>query len=441
MNGDDVKVIAFYLPQFHPVAENDAWWGAGFTEWTNVVTARPLGPDHYQPHIPGELGFYDLRVPEVREQQAALARRHGIDGFMYYHYWFGGQRILDRTFEEVLRSGRPDFPFALCWANENWTRVWDAGETAILLEQRYDAEEQAEHVEWLVSAFKDPRYITVEGRPLFTIYRIQSQPRADTFLLDLRSASVAAGLADPYIVKFDTRSNFEDPAVFGCDAAAQFWPHGFGEHVRRAPTPAGAEPDHRYVEYDDAVDALTALPAPKWTRHECVFPGWDNSPRRREQSAVVVLGNTPNRYEQWLRTVYERAPGRGGIVFVNAWNEWAEGAHLEPDLRWGDEFLRATARVTLGAEPTAPPDDDVAGEVLIGPSFAELYLDVYERYVRARHRLTSVEDSIRREVERRTRQLKQLLNESDERNVMLARRIEALLAAKGDGRGGEAGSR
>jgi lipopolysaccharide biosynthesis protein len=141
---EPTKVIAFFLPQFHPVAENDAWWGAGFTDWTNVVKARPLFDGHYQPHVPGQLGFYDLRVPEVREQQAAMAAHHGIDGFMYYHYWFGGRRVLDRTFDEVLRTGRPDFPFCLCWANENWTRVWDGGESAILLEQRHDADEQTE---------------------------------------------------------------------------------------------------------------------------------------------------------------------------------------------------------------------------------------------------------------------------------------------------------
>lgn len=434
MNTDQPKVIAFYLPQFHPVAENDAWWGAGFTEWTKVVTAQPLGPDHYQPHIPGDLGFYDLRVPEVREQQAALARRHGVDGFMYYHYWFGGDRILDRTFEEVLRTGRPDFPFALCWANENWTRIWDAGEQAILLEQRYDADERAAHIRWLVGAFGDPRYITVDGRPLFAVYRIQSLTDGIGFVHELRSGCVTAGLPDPYIVKFDTRGSYDDPVVFGCDASAQFLPHGFGGGgLPWAPVPPGYEPRNHYVSYEDVVETFTALPAPAWNRHECVLPGWDNSPRRRDQWAIVVLGNTPQRYEEWLRIVYERAPNRGGIVFINAWNEWAEGAHLEPDTRWGDEFLKATARVTLGSVPTAPPDDDLASEVLIGPSFAELYLDVYERYVRARHRLTSVEESIRREVERRTSHLRQQLVESDGRNAKLAQRVEALLATLDDG--------
>jgi glycosyl transferase family WbsX len=424
---DEPKVIAFYLPQFHPVAENDAWWGNGFTEWTKVVEAQPLFDGHYQPHLPGDLGFYDLRVPEVREQQAALARRHGIGGFMYYHYWFGGQRILDRTFQEVLSSGRPDFPFALCWANENWTRVWDAGERSILLEQRYDEVERAEHIEWIVGVFKDARHITVDGRPLFAIYRIQAMPDAQRFVSDLRAAAVAAGLADPYVVKFETHANFDDPGAFGCDAAAQFLPHGVIQHAGWTEPPEGADPKHHFVRYADVVDAYRSMPTPEWTRHECLFPGWDNSPRRREQSATVVVGSTPDRYEEWLDTVYGRSADRGGLVFINAWNEWGEGAHLEPDQRWGDEFLRATARVVLGREPEAAPDDAVADAVLIGPTFAELYLDIYERYVRARRQLTLVDESIRREVERRTRDLHGKLKEAERRNAQLAERLEALL--------------
>jgi hypothetical protein len=426
---DESRVIALYLPQFHPVAENDAWWGEGFTEWTKVVSAPPLFDGHYQPHLPEALGFYDLRVPEVRERHAALARRHGIGGFMYYHYWFGGHRILDRTFQEVLKSGRPDFPFALCWANENWTRTWDAGERSILLEQRHDAQERKKHIEWIVEAFMDHRYITVDDRPVFAVYRVQALPDAGEFVRDLRSATVAAGLADPYIVKFETRSNCDDPHDFGCDAAAQFLPHGLHQQVKRAAPPAGADPKHAFFDYDDVVDAYCALPAPAWTRHECVFPSWDNSPRRRDQSAIVILGNTPERYEEWLHTVRVRSDDGGGLVFINAWNEWGEGAHLEPDQRWGDQFLRATARAVLGSEPEPAPDDAMAETVLIGPSFAELYLDVYERYVVARRQLTLVEESIRREVERRTRELQRQLRDAQYWGNHLAARLEELLTA------------
>ena len=167
----DIRPIAFYLPQFHPTPENDEWWGKGFTEWTNVTKARPLFPGHYQPQLPADMGFYDLRLPEAREAQAALAREYGIHGFCYYHYWFNGRRILERPFNEVLASGKPDFPFCLCWANENWTRVWDGGEKNVLLEQKYSHEDDLAHIESLIPAFRDERYIRIDGKPLFLVYR------------------------------------------------------------------------------------------------------------------------------------------------------------------------------------------------------------------------------------------------------------------------------
>ena len=170
------RVIAFYLPQFHPTPENDTWWPRGFTEWRNVVRASPLFAGHQQPHVPSELGFYDLRVPEVRVLQAELARGYGIEGFCYYHYWFKGRRVLQRPFQEVLTSGEPDFPFCLAWANENWTRAWDAGPQEVLIEQTYDPEDDRRHIDYLIRAFKDPRYIRVDGRPLLLIYRVQGMP-------------------------------------------------------------------------------------------------------------------------------------------------------------------------------------------------------------------------------------------------------------------------
>ena len=165
------KALAFYLPQYHPIPENDEWWGKGFTEWANVAKAQPLYPGHYQPHLPGELGYYDLRVPEVREAQADLARDHGISGFVYYHYWFHGRRLLNRPFDEVLASGSPDFPFALCWANEEWTRNWDGQSGRVLIRQEYSDADDLAHIRWLATAFADSRYITIDGKPLMLVYR------------------------------------------------------------------------------------------------------------------------------------------------------------------------------------------------------------------------------------------------------------------------------
>ncbi len=173
------RALAFYLPQFHPIPENDEWWGRGFTEWTNVTRAKPLYPGHYQPHVPGELGYYDLRVPEVREAQAALAAAHGISGFVYYHYWFHGTRLLERPFDEVLASGSPDFPFALCWANEEWTRNWDAQTGKVLMPQEFSDEDDLAHIRWLATAFADDRYIKIDGRPLMLIYRAAAAPQPE----------------------------------------------------------------------------------------------------------------------------------------------------------------------------------------------------------------------------------------------------------------------
>src|SRR4029077_7166935 len=200
-----VKLIAFYLPQYHPIPENDDWWGKGFTEWTNVTKARPWFRGHYQPHLPADLGFYDLRLPETREAQANLARQYGIHGFCYYHYWFNGRRLLERPFNEVLASGSPDFPFCLCWANENWTRAWDGLEREVLIQQHYDSNDDLAHIRWLANAFRDPRYIRVHGKPLFLVYRVASLPDPMQTVSIWREEARRLGIGELFLCAVESR--------------------------------------------------------------------------------------------------------------------------------------------------------------------------------------------------------------------------------------------
>lgn len=349
-----LRSIAFYLPQFHPIAENDEWWGPGFTEWTNVVRGRPRFRGHLQPHLPADLGFYDLRLPEAREAQAALARSNGIDGFCYYHYWFRGRRLLERPFEEVLESGRPDLPFCLCWANENWTRRWDGLEQSVLLRQSYDEDDDHRHGRWLARAFADERYIRVDGRPLFLVYRATAMDDARRTTRIWRDEARRAGIGEIFLCRVESFSDERtDPAALGFDAAVEFAPDwvALRRGWRRVPS-AGARrlglarsglADHEVHDYRYLARRMLAKPDPGYLRFPCVTPGWDNS-ARRSRGAVVVRGSTPEQYGRWLGAAARRAPrlpGGDSLVFVNAWNEWGEGCHLEPCERWGRSYLEA----------------------------------------------------------------------------------------------------
>jgi lipopolysaccharide biosynthesis protein len=354
---DDVRLIAFYLPQFHPIAENDLWWGRGFTEWTNVTRARPVFEGHYQPHLPSELGFYDLRVPEVREEQAQLAGEHGIHGFCYYYYWFGGKRLLERPFEEVLATGKPDFPFCICWANETWTRRWDGAEQEVLMPQVHSDELDARFIHGLIPAFRDPRYIRVQGRPLLVIYRATQLSDAARTIAIWAQECRAAGLPPPFVLAALT-FDVGDPGPLGCDGALEFPPH----QVRaRLVTDELSLLDKQYAGYvfDYAAAARWYLdrPEPEYPLFRTVMTGWDNTPRRPQHSNVF-LGSSPVRYEEWLagaiRLARQRYPPGGRLVFINAWNEWAEGAHLEPDQRFGRAYLEATREALTNAFAADP---------------------------------------------------------------------------------------
>jgi hypothetical protein len=358
--GDTPRVIAFYLPQYHPIPENDAWWGKGFTEWTNVTKARPLFRGHYQPHLPADLGFYDLRVAESREAQADLARQYGVSGFCYYHYWFSGRRLLHRPFDEVLRSGRPDFPFCLCWANENWTRIWDGGGSDVLMEQIYSEEDDLAHIRWLANAFVDPRYIRIENKPLFIIYRAHELPDIRKTTAIWRSECRRLGIGEVFLCRVDTGTDVLPPNEVGLDAAVEFQPEfaslGMLLSLRRLRLGQWRSNDVRFFlrrkflddninvqNYRHLMSSMTKRTQPNYLRFPCVTPSWDNSPRRR-RNPIVFAGSSPELFHQWLlETLAKLMKSRNSsrILFVNAWNEWAEGNHLEPDQRYGTAYLEA----------------------------------------------------------------------------------------------------
>ncbi|HEX4336082.1 MAG TPA: glycoside hydrolase family 99-like domain-containing protein [Polyangiaceae bacterium] len=355
------RLLGLYLPQFHPIPENDEWWGKGFTEWTNVTRAQPQFRGHYQPHLPGELGFYDLRLPEVRIQQAALAREYGLAGFCYYHYWFNGRLLLERPLREVLESGAPDFPFCICWANENWTRTWTGGNAEILLEQHYSSDDDREHIRWLLPYLKDRRYVTIQGKPVLMIYRTGLLPDPRSTLAIFREEAAAAGLPGLYLIRMESNFPGEDssPTELGFDAAMEFQPRMVGE-----PLPTWAKGKTRYLlptafrrnkirDYDEMVRLALARPAPAYKRFSCVSPGWDNTCRRLPRLAANIwINSTPEKYQGWLYETLRRFEPFGpdeDLVLVNAWNEWAEGNHLEPDRKWGRAYLEATRRALVGA--------------------------------------------------------------------------------------------
>jgi lipopolysaccharide biosynthesis protein len=383
-----VKLIAFHLTQFHPIPENDAWWGKGFTEWTNVVTGRPVYPRHRQPQLPGELGYYDLRDDAARAAQAALARKFGIDGFCYYYYWFGGKRLLEQPVEAMLAGASPEMPFCLCWANENWTRRWDGKDDEILIAQRHSPEDDIAMARDLIRHFRDPRYIRVDGKPVLIVYRTDLLPDSRATVRRWRDECRRAGIGEIHLCVV-RRFGMAAHGASGFDAMVDFPPHGHvAAELTRAMRGVDAGFKGRIFDYRDLVrDALDRLPRSRarLPNYPAVMPSWDNT-ARKAMRAHVFHGATPLRYRAWLaeamRAASEDADLPEPIVFINAWNEWAEGCHLEPDQDYGTAWLEATrAARTDAAEverlwtrygirlPESPPESE---RQLAGAPLAQL---------------------------------------------------------------------
>lgn len=346
-----VKFIAFYLTQFHPTEENDMWWGKGFTEWTNVTKAKPLFDEHYQPHLPTDFGFYDLRVRETRRDQIRLAKEYGVDGFCYHYYWFSGKRILNKPLDDMLLDAESDMPFCLCWANENWTRRWDAADHEILIAQKYAPEDDLGFIKSLIPFFQDKRYIKKDGAPFLIVYRPQHMPDAKKSAQIWRDYCKSIGIEKIHICAALIHGN-EDYAQFGFDSGVQFPPHNL-----KGCAPVNKEIDFyapfegNIMQYQDIASSYLERKYDNKNVFRTVFPSWDNTARTGPR-ALVTLGGTPENYEFWLaqsqRRTFEEFPEEERFVFINAWNEWAEGCHLESDRRYGRGFLEATLKVKKG---------------------------------------------------------------------------------------------
>ncbi len=343
-----VKLIAFYLPQFHPIPENDEWWGKGFTEWTNVSKAMPQFVGHYQPHLPGELGFYDLRVPEIQKRQIELARKYGVYGFAFYYYWFNGKRLLEKPIDLFFSDKENKFPFCIFWANENWTRRWDGKDEDILIGQDHSPESDLAFISDIDVFLRDERYIRIDGKPVLLVYRVQLLPNPKETAKRWREYCREMGIGEIYLIAGQVYG-FDDPLEVGFDAVIEFPPHNLQiERINDSIQLLNPAYQGHIYNYQDFANFY----AQKQKNHpyelfKTVSPGWDNEPRKPGRGSTFAY-STPHAYQQWLKkacfsTLEKKRNKR--FVFINAWNEWGEGAYLEPDRYFGYAYLQATRNV------------------------------------------------------------------------------------------------
>lgn len=361
------RVIAMYLPQYHPIPENDNVWGKGYTEWNNVAKARPMFRGHHQPNIPADLGFYDLRVPEVREQQAQLAREAGVEGFMYWHYWFGnGKMLLERPFEEVLESGKPDFPFCLGWANHHWkTSTWTTMKNfqpnQMICEQTYPGDEDyIAHFNYCLKAFKDPRYIKVDGKPFFLLYNALDLPDCHHFFDLWNRLAKENGFPGIHFVGLTPSWDYQIDEQFklGYDAVVHgnLWQaelNASNQFVKKLFHRIRGKIDWVPLDkysYKNIIKHLVTDVDRKEEIYPIMLPGWDRSPRSGRR-AVIYYGSTPELWkkhcEEAVAAVQHKADEHK-IIMLRSWNEWGEGNYVEPDERWGTAYLDALKEVLFG---------------------------------------------------------------------------------------------
>lgn len=354
------RVIAFYLPQFHPIPENDLWWGKGFTEWTNVGKAKPLFKGHYQPKVPADLGYYDLRMPEARKAQADMAKEYGVEGFCYWHYWFGnGKQLLERPFNEVLKSGEPDFPFCLAWANHSWEdKLFNKdGGNKMLIEQLYPGEDDYKnHFYSVLPAFKDNRYITVDDKPLFFVYAPYDIPDLENFISIWRRLAVENGLKGiHFVAQTHNIADIEDLKNKGFDGVNivrlfHYMKYQFSllqrAYLKFMRIALGRG---RVTDYSIAAKTFSGEEDKLDYCYPTIIPNWDHSPRSG-RSGHILKNSTPENFEKHVKKVIETVIDKEGehkLIFLKSWNEWAEGNYIEPDLKYGTKFLEALKRQLL----------------------------------------------------------------------------------------------
>ena len=345
-----VRYIAYYLPQFHTIDVNDQAWGVGFTEWTNSTKALPRYVGHYQPRMPADLGFYNLKNVDVIEKQANLASRGGIYGFCIHYYWFSGKKVLEKPLSLILKNPQIDINFCINWANENWTRKWDGQRGTILLKQEYNSEDPLRFAQDLVEIIQDKRYIRIDGRPLIMLYRASLVPEVKKTVDIWREFLTRAGLGNPFVI-MPQADEQDDPRLFGLDGAAGFPPHKFHhglQNDRRYLHVLDAEFEGKVIAYDRIMKRALECRPSEFPYFPGLFTAWGNE-ARIDYLAFSFYGSTPKKYGEWLYSASQQALGAASpdarIVFINAWNEWAEGAYLEPDRHFGFAYLAETRRV------------------------------------------------------------------------------------------------